>query len=171
MNNINWKKYNYQSSYYFQIPFQKVLDLYNEYGKPSLLNNRMAIWDKNQLKGLYERIDIIDSPVYNYFPYPHIGFMYVYYKYTIPLNKLCQILSLSGDIKYDTLEKIIIIRTMSLGYCNSLLVLIIRFCSGNISWHEIKSKFMIKQYLSISQLTNIKTINSNILYLYKNTLH
>ena len=155
-----------KSKYFFQTPINKFNDLVSEFGNPNIIDNDrngMAIW--NKLSSVYHRIDLIDNPIYNAFPCPHIGFLYVYYKYEVPISRIAQVLSISGDIKYDPIECMIIVRGMSLGYCNEILVFVIKFCKGSITWHQITTDQLFKKRMTFDQLTNPKNIQYNKNYL------
>lgn len=168
---MNWTQYTISKNYFYQFPIHKLSDLVNEFGYPSCINkdrNGIAVWDSSSLKGLYTRIDLVDKLIYNPFPVPHIGFMYIYYRYNLPINKLSQVLSLSNDIKYDISEKTLIIRGMALGYCNQILVNIIKFCKGELSWYQLASKKYFVNSLNYNNLTNINIINYNKEFLQKN---
>ena len=169
---LNWNTYNKyvnnKDKYFFQTPINKFFDLVSEFGNPTLLDNKiggMAIWKSDQpsnfIGGIYQRIDLIDNPIYNSYPRPHIGHLYTYYKYKIPISKLSQVLSLTGDIKYDSIENIIIVRGMSLGYCNNIIVFIIKLCRGDISWHQITSDDLFKKSITFQNLTNDNNVQYN----------
>jgi hypothetical protein len=169
-----WKSYsNYQKksdhNYYFQSPQIKFNDIVNDYGKPTLIDVKpkgMAIWNDVQ-DGLYSRIVIQDEEIYNKWPYPHIGFLYVYTKIDIPYHKVAQVLSISSDITYDIMSKTICIRGMALSYCNALLTLTCKLLSGDLSWYNIKGNNLPKEYLSIKNLTNEAKREENVKYIRK----
>jgi len=153
------------NKYYFQTPYHKYFELLNEFGEPSVLDmssGGLAIWNSFKLKGLYHRLEINDTPLYNKYPYPHIGFLYAYYKIDIPLSKLAQTLSISSDIKYDIIDKVLIVRGMSIGYCNALIALVIKYIRGEYSWYQIKNKNILGQVLSYKSLTNKNIRDENI---------
>jgi hypothetical protein len=153
------------NKYYFQTPYHKYFELVSEFGQPSVLDTNaggLAIWNSFKLKGLYHRLEITDTQLYNKYPYPHIGFLYAYYKIDIPLNKLAQTLSISSDIKYDIIDKVLIVRGMAIGYCNALIALVIKYIRGEYSWYQIKNKNILSQVLSYKSLTNKHIRDENI---------
>jgi hypothetical protein len=169
--NLQWssaisnKMTNKDNKYYFQTPYHKYFELVNEFGQPSALDvsaGGLAIWNSFKLKGLYHRLEITDTQLYNKYPYPHIGFLYAYYKIDVPLTKLAQTLSISSDIKYDIIDKVLIVRGMSIGYCNALIALVIKYVRGEYSWYQIKNKNILSQVLSYKSLTNKNIRDENI---------
>jgi hypothetical protein len=153
------------NKYYFQTPYHKYFELVNEFGEPSVIDTSaggLAIWNSFKLKGLYHRIEIVDNQLFNKYPYPHVGFLYIHYKIDIPLNKLAQTLSFSSDIKYDIIDKVLIVRGMAIGYCNALIALVIKYIRGEYSWYQIKNKNILSQVLSYKSLTNKNNREENI---------
>lgn len=157
------------NKYYFQIPYNKYYELVDEFGPPTLINPNkggIAVWQHSSLKNtkyhMIKRIDLVDEQVYNCFPYPHIGFLYTYIKMNIPMNKLGHVLSMCGDIMYDSTKHILIVRGMSLSYNLAIMALICQYITSKITWYNITENNMIKQCTSHNKLTNIKAQKRNI---------
>jgi len=165
---------NQKNKYYFQTPFQKYYDLKSEIGVPTTLNpNRggFAVWQNpgllNPKYSVFTRIDINDETCYNNFPRPHIGFLYTYIKLSIPMEILNRILSISGDVMYDPIKNLLIIRGMSLSYNIALTTVIFRYVHGNISWSDILDDDLIRKETSYKRLINIKVRDTNLKFLHK----
>lgn len=122
----------------------------------------MAIWyhpDSNPRYRFLKRIDIIDEQCYNRFPYPHVGFLYTYYPIAIPTNRISHVLSLSGDLTYDPIKRLLIVRGMSLHYNLALTALIRQYVRGKVSWYQIIEQNLLHQTLNERRLTNPKNQN------------
>lgn len=162
------------NKYYFQLPCQKYHELTNELGSPSLINPKkggIAIWQANTLKKagypVIKRIDLIDEQCFNHFPYPHIGFLYTYVKIIIPMNKIGNVLSLCGDIMYDPIKRIMVVRGMTLNYNIALIAIICLYINGKITWYNIIGGNLVKQVLSHHQLINRKVQKHNLAIINK----
>ncbi len=111
------------NKYYFQLPYQKYYELIAEFGQPKVVNMNkggIAIWQKSAFKNtsyhFIRRIDLIDEQCFNSFPVPHVGFLYTHVKMEIPMTKIASVISMCGDVMYDPIKKIFIVRGMSLYY-------------------------------------------------------
>jgi hypothetical protein len=51
---------------------------------------------------------------------------------------------------------------MSIGYCNALIALVIKYIRGEYSWYQIKNKNILGQVLSYKSLTNKNIRDENI---------
>lgn len=165
---------NSRKQYYFQNAYNKYYELIKEFGQPTMCNNNaggMAVWiNHNNFPKEYrfiQRIDLIDEECYNPYPYPHIGFLYLYIKMDIPTNKLNNVLSISGDINYDMIKKLLCVRGMSMGYNLSLIWLVKKYTHGKISLYTIKDNNVLHKILSYKNLSNIAN-NHRILKSIKN---
>lgn len=157
------------NSYYFQTPFQKYHDLVGELGPPTVLNPNqcgMASWYRpgqmNPDYQIFDRIDILDEQCFNRFPYPHNGFLYTYVKIKIPLSILNKVLSISGDISYDPIKHLLVVRGMSINYNIAIISIICQFVSGKITWYNIIEYDLIKQQTHHKRLTNPKIQKRNL---------
>jgi len=158
--------------YYFQAPFSKYYDIVNEFGQPTILNPNkggMAIWQRpsshNTNYHIFQRIDILDEECFNRFPYPHIGFLYTYVCINVPLSILNRVLSISGDIMYDPIKHLLIVRGMSMNYNIALTVLVCQYVYGKISWYNMTENDLIRKITHHKQLTNIKNQKRNLKFL------
>jgi hypothetical protein len=157
------------NKYYFQMPYQKYDDLVEEIGPPTLINPNkggMAVWQASALKKAghhsIKRIDLIDEQRFNNFPYPHIGFLYVYVRLNIPLNKIANVLSMCGDIMYDPVKQLLVVRGMSLNYNIALIAIVCQYANGELTWYNIIEGDVIKKATDHKQLTNKKTQKKNM---------
>jgi hypothetical protein len=143
-------------------------------GPPTLLNperNGIASWQNPGLNNpeynIFTRIDIVEETCYNSFPYPHIGFLYTYVKINIPLSKLNRVLSMTGDIMYDPIKKLLVVRGMSLNYNIALISIVCRYVNEIISWCDIIDNDMIRRETHHKRLINIKVKARNLKILNK----
>ncbi len=162
------------NKYYFQLPHQKYYELVDEFGQPTLINQNkggIAIWQGSALKNTdfraIKRIDLIDEQCFNSFPCPHIGFLYTYVKIIIPTNKIGNILSICGDIMYDPMKHIMVVRGMSLSYNIALIALVCLYINGKLTWYNIIEGNLVKQAIDHKQLTNKKTQKQNMAVINK----
>ena len=69
---------------------------------------------------------------------------------------------MSNDIKYDIINKSLIVRGMSLAYCNALIATVIKYVKGDYSWYKILNDEILKKELSLKSLKNESTKKANI---------
>jgi hypothetical protein len=157
------------NKYYFQLPYQKYYELIEEFGQPKLVNMNkggIAIWQKSAFKNtsyhFIRRIDLIDEQCFNSFPVPHVGFLYTHVKMEIPMTKIASVISMCGDVMYDPIKKIFIVRGMSLYYNLAIIALICLFIYGQLTWYQITEGDLIRKSLSYKQLTNRKSQERNL---------
>jgi hypothetical protein len=151
------------NSYYFQTPFQKYLDLVAEFGPPTLVNPQpggMAIWQNPN--GIFKRIVLVDEQIVNRFPQPHLGFLYTDVKIKIPIENLNKVLSISGDLMYDNIKKILTVRGMSINYNLALIALVCRYVTGHISWYQIIDGDYIRESVKYKKLIHPKHQQQNL---------
>jgi hypothetical protein len=155
--------------YYFKLPYKKLYEMVDEFGAPSVIDIKKggrAIWNGRLLKtrgyNLIKQIDLVDEQVLNKFPIPHTGCLYLHVKMKIPTNRIGQVLSLCGDISYDPVKNILIVRGVSLNYNIALIALICRFINGEISYYDIINKHLVKKVLKHQNLTNPKKQEENL---------
>ena len=160
--------------YYFQLPYQKYYQLVDELGPPSLINPNkggIAIWQSSTLKKAgyptIQRIDLVDEQCFNSFPCPHIGFLYTHVKIIIPMSKISNILSLCGDIMFDPIKNILVVRGMTLNYNLALIALICLYVNGRITWYNILEADLVRQALAHHQLTNRRVQKQNLAIINK----
>lgn len=175
-NSVSNKKTPKDNKYYFQTPYQKYFELIKQFGAPSAINSTaggIAVWDETKSNSLevYTRLEILDEQVYNKYPIPHVGFIYAYYKIAIPIYKLANVLSISNDIKYDIINKLLIVRGMSLAYCNTLIAITIKYVRGDYSWHYIRDNELVKNELLLKNLQNESQKRENISLLKENRIN
>jgi hypothetical protein len=158
------------SKYFFQLPSQKYQDLVAEFGEPTVVNysaGGMAIWTAQKLKlnssyHFIKRIELIDEQIYNSFPQPHIGFMLVTVSLPIPMSQLGNVLSMSGDIKYDPVTQELTVRAMSLNYALACMALIALYTTNEISWYSLQGDNLLRKYLSYQRLIDSKFQQRNL---------
>lgn len=162
-------KFKMVNNYYFQTPFQKYYEIVDVIGPPTLINPQrggMAIWQNPGLRNndyrVFKQVKIVDEQCFNNFPYPHIGFLYTYVKIKIPITILNKVLSISGDIMYDPVKKLLIVRGMSFGYNLALIAIVCQYVMGNITWYQIIDNNLIKKSLTHKKLTNLKIQKQNM---------
>lgn len=162
-------KFKTVNNYYFQTPFQKYYEIVDVIGPPTLINPQkggMAIWQNPGLRNndyrIFKKIKIVDDQCFNNFPYPHIGFLYTYVKIRVPISILNKVLSISGDILYDIVKKLLIVRGMSFGYNMALIVIVCQYVMGDITWYQIIENNLIKKAMTHRKLTNLKTQKQNM---------
>ena len=135
------------------------------------LKGGIAIWQASVLKKTkyhaIKRIDLIDEQCFNVFPWPHIGFLYTYVKIIIPTNKISNVLSICGDIMYDHVKHIMIVRGMSLSYNIALISLVCLYVNKKLTWYNIIEGNLVKQAVDHKQITNKKTQKQNIVVINK----
>jgi hypothetical protein len=169
---LNFKKLrknNQTNPYYFQTPKQKYNDLVGELGPPTVVEPQaggLAIWMNpgrvNPKYHMFKRIEIHDEQVFNYFPYPHSGFLYTYVKIKIPIDILNNILSVCGDIMYDPIKEILVVRGMSIGYNTALIALICRYIMEEITWYNIIEYDLVKKMTHYKRLMNPRRQKRNM---------
>lgn len=160
--------------YYFQTPAQKYDELVQEFGEPTLVNPQpggMAVWQHpgttNPNYRFLHRMDLVDEQRYNSFPYPHIGFLYTYVSIKIPIDRLSRVLSLSGDVMYDPVKSLLIVRGMSLNYNLSLTALVVEYINNDISWYQLINQDLIHQITHHKRLIRPKDQKKNMSTLHK----
>jgi len=169
---LNFKKLrknNQTNPYYFQTPKQKYNDLVGELGPPTVVDPQaggLAIWMNpgrvNPKYQMFKRIEIHDEQVFNSFPYPHSGFLYTYVKIKIPIETLNHILSMCGDIMYDPIKEMLVVRGMSLGYNTAIIALICRYIMEEITWYNIIEYDLVKKMTHHKRLMNHRRQQRNM---------
>ena len=112
--------------------------------RPALINPHrggLAIWQGSALKRTdfraIKRIDLIDEQCFNPFPYPHLGCLYTYVKIKLPTDQISRVLSLCGDLMYDPVKQILVVRGMSMSYNLALIALVSQYVNGQLTWYNI----------------------------------
>mgnify|MGYP000553586535 CR=1 FL=1 len=124
--------------------YQKAFDLL---GKPNFVANvphGMAYW---KTKGLFSEHFLIDEEVYHCVPAKHHDYFYSTVKFYVPPNKLKDVLSISGSIRYDGLKKELTARCASI-YANvATLFLGMSIVDGTLTIEDVKKKHMYAKHI------------------------
>lgn len=88
-----------------------------KYGKPDVIANQpkgICIWYIDQKNGdIHHSIELRDQYVDHCVPANHNDFLYSYIKVYVPPEKIKQVLSVSGSVSYDGLQKLLYARCAS----------------------------------------------------------
>lgn len=88
-----------------------------KYGKPDVIANQprgICIWYIEQKNGdIHHSIELKDEYVSHCVPAKHHDFLYSYIKVYVPPEKIKQVLSVSGSVGYDGLQKLLYARCAS----------------------------------------------------------
>ena len=157
------------NKYYFQTAYSKYNELFEAFGQPSLINQNkggIAIWQHSRLKNtpyeIIKRIDLVDEQCFNNYPIPHSGFLYTYVKLDIPMNKVGNVISLCGDVMYDPVKHILIVRGMSLNYNIAIMAIICLYVGGKLTWYDIMHGSLVKEETTYEKLINKKSLKENL---------
>lgn len=136
-------------------PYQVYVNMVKKLGPPDALDpegggfalwNRKAISRYPMLKRV-RMIEVSDDDLRNDFPFPHSCFVRVEFDINVPVKKLYKVLSMSGDLSYDTVRRHLIVRGMSLSYCAAMASLVRDFADEKISWDRILNERMVESRL------------------------
>lgn len=83
------------------------------------------------------------------------------------MNKIGNVLSLCGDIMYDPIKRIMVVRGMTLNYNIALIAIICLYINGKITWYNIIGGNLVKQALAHHQLINRKVQKQNLAIINK----
>lgn len=124
--------------------YKKAVDLL---GKPTFVANvpnGMAYW---KTRGLFTEHILIDEEIYHCVPAKHYDYFYSTIKFYVPPNKLKDVLSISGSIRYDGLKKELTARCASI-YANvATLFLGMAIVDGRHTIEDVKKNNMYAKHI------------------------
>lgn len=135
-------------------PSDRLYDLVNIYGPPTTIDRNsggLAIWTKDTLNRLgfcWRRIVLKDEQIPHSNPTPHSDFLYTTVDYTIPDNKIQEIMGLSDSIMYDQLKKQIIVRCHFEGANKATLVLAMRIADNQTTLKQIQENGLYRKFIT-----------------------
>lgn len=128
-----------------------VAKVMNKYGPPSAVDPQvggMAIWKKNKLLNTpYERIEIVDEAVPSCKPVKHSGFVNVYINLAVAPSRFLEVTSVSGNLVYDPMKKLLKARSGTIEGCIALLALASQVAEAHMSLNYVQANDLVTQWV------------------------
>ncbi len=161
---LRWREQDKVDTRFFTTPKNVYNEFVNTLGEPDAIDKNsggLAIWNKKSLKRYkhIQKIELVDLSSNNNFPFPHSSSIKLYISLYIQPKKRRNVLSVSGDIMYDNVSRILIVSGMSLEYCMMLAKLIRSYVYGYMTWNQVMEEKKIRVTLEETFVSNVKPVN------------
>lgn len=124
--------------------YQKAVELLGEPNFVANVPHGMAYW---RTKGLFHEHILRDEEIYHCVPAKHYDYFYSTIKFYVPPNKLLDVLSISGSIRYDGLKNELTARCASIHANIATLFLGMSIVDGSFNIDEVKKDNLYAKHI------------------------